>query len=121
MFSKYRKPGGKPDTAGAAPEAAPKAKVDAPAPPPESSAGGGEAPIAARKPQELSAVPKADLSGGDDKEAKRRQRLDEIKTEMHHRLLDNLNLSALETPRKASCAPRSPRSRASSWPNWAWS
>jgi len=31
-----------------------------------------------------------------DKEAKRRARLDEIKTEMHSRLLDNLNLSALE-------------------------
>ncbi|QBY01190.1 CpaF family protein [Rhodophyticola sp. CCM32] len=31
-----------------------------------------------------------------DKEKKRRLRLDEIKTEMHHRLLENLNLSALE-------------------------
>ena len=30
------------------------------------------------------------------KDDKRRHRLDEIKTEMHHRLLDNLNLSALE-------------------------
>ena len=31
-----------------------------------------------------------------DKELKRRQRLEELKTEMHHRLLDNLNLAALE-------------------------
>lgn len=36
-----------------------------------------------------------------DKEQKRRLRLDELKTEMHHRLLDNLNLSALETAKEA--------------------
>jgi pilus assembly protein CpaF len=36
-----------------------------------------------------------------DKDIKRRQRLDEIKTEMHSRLLDNLNLAALETAREA--------------------
>jgi pilus assembly protein CpaF len=40
-------------------------------------------------------------AGGDEKEAKRRQRLDELKTDMHHRLLDNLNLSALETAKES--------------------
>ncbi|WP_298257644.1 CpaF family protein [uncultured Litoreibacter sp.] len=31
-----------------------------------------------------------------DKELKRRQRLEEVRSELHHRLLDNLNLAALE-------------------------
>ncbi|MCU4655187.1 CpaF family protein [Roseibacterium sp. SDUM158016] len=93
MFSKYRKPGSKPDAAEAA--NAEKAEARSPRPAPEASSS-QDPPAAARKPQQLAAVPKADLSGGDVKDAKRRQRLDELKTEMHHRLLDNLNLSALE-------------------------
>jgi len=36
-----------------------------------------------------------------DKEAKRRARLEELKAEMHHRLLDNLNLAALETAKES--------------------
>ncbi|KIT16532.1 CpaF family protein [Jannaschia aquimarina] len=32
-----------------------------------------------------------------DKDMKRRERIEELKTEMHHRLLDNLNLAALDT------------------------
>jgi pilus assembly protein CpaF len=88
MFSKYRKPDGKPE----APAPEPKQEAKAP----ETSSASGEPPRAERKPQELAAVPKAQIGGGDEKEAKRRQRLDELKTEMHHRLLDNLNLSALE-------------------------
>ncbi|MDG4648242.1 CpaF family protein [Roseibacterium sp. SDUM158017] len=93
MFSKYRKPGSKPDPADTA-------SPEAPARPPEAAveaSGPEHAPKVARKPQTLAAVPKADLSGAsDEKDAKRRHRLDELKTEMHHRLLDNLNLSALE-------------------------
>jgi MinD-like ATPase involved in chromosome partitioning or flagellar assembly len=58
----------------------------------------------------------------DDKEAKRRQRLDELKTEMHHRLLDNLNLSALENRQgKRASRRESTPSPANSWPTWAWS
>jgi len=55
-----------------------------------------------RKPGPVAAPPAspAQLAEGD-KDIKRRQRLDEIKTEMHSRLLDNLNLSALETAREA--------------------
>jgi pilus assembly protein CpaF len=97
MFSKYRKPDAKPDNTAAAPK--PEPKTTAPADTPEAS---GEPPKATRKAQELAAVPKAQLSGGgDEKEAKRRQRLDELKTDMHHRLLDNLNLSALETAKES--------------------
>ncbi len=33
-------------------------------------------------------------------QTKHRERLDELKTEMHHRLLENLNLSALETAKE---------------------
>ena len=86
MFSKYQKPSkpkpvGAPEPVGAA--AAPAAKsADAPA------------PVAARKPEKGATAPAGVAS--DSKEAKRRHRLDEIKTEMHHRLLENLNLSALE-------------------------
>ena len=47
----------------------------------------------APKAQHIKATPKVDA---DEKSLKRRQRLEEIKTEMHHRILDNLNLSALE-------------------------
>jgi len=36
-----------------------------------------------------------------DKEDKRRARLDDLKSEMHHRLLDNLNLAALETAKES--------------------
>jgi pilus assembly protein CpaF len=100
MFSKYRKPDAKPEATAPAPDAVKKP----PAPDPEdTSAASGEPPKAARKSQELSAVPKAKIGGavGDEKEAKRRQRLDELKTEMHHRLLDNLNLSALETAKES--------------------
>jgi pilus assembly protein CpaF len=101
MFSKYRKPGAKGDAP--APAAAAAAKAPAPEPPADETPGPAEAPKVARKPQALAAIPKADLTGGgsDEKDAKRRQRLDELKTEMHHRLLDNLNLSALESAKES--------------------
>ncbi len=47
------------------------------------------------------AAPVAAEAGAEDKDRKRRIRLDEVKTEMHHRLLDNLNLSALETAKES--------------------
>ncbi len=50
-----------------------------------------------RKPGPVVEAPRTPAQVADgDKDVKRRQRLDEIKTEMHSRLLDNLNLSALE-------------------------
>jgi pilus assembly protein CpaF len=97
MFSKYKKTDAKLDAS--APEAEARRKRP---PAPEPTSAPGEAPKAMRKAQELAAVPKADLNGAnDEKDAKRRQRLDELKTEMHHRLLDNLNLSALETAKES--------------------
>ncbi|WP_438501647.1 CpaF family protein [Jannaschia donghaensis] len=40
--------------------------------------------------------PKAATPAPPDKDLKRRERIEELKTEMHHRLLDNLNLAAIE-------------------------
>ncbi|MHA7888303.1 CpaF family protein [Roseicyclus sp.] len=55
-----------------------------------------------RKPAVVTEVPRpaAQVADGD-KDLKRRQRLDEIKTEMHSRLLDNLNLAALESAKES--------------------
>ncbi|UWQ17533.1 CpaF family protein [Jannaschia sp. M317] len=56
------------------------------------------------KPLEVPVQVKAKMKPSDtpatpapaDKDMKRRERIEELKTEMHHRLLDNLNLSAVE-------------------------
>ncbi len=88
MFSKFKKPSG-----------------TGPGKPPEltaidggSGAGAGAAPerkplpVTTKKPAQPAPV---------DKEKKRKERLGEIKLELHKRLLDNLNLSALETATEA--------------------
>ncbi|MEE4119869.1 MAG: ATPase, T2SS/T4P/T4SS family, partial [Paracoccaceae bacterium] len=81
MFSRYKKPAqATPVTASQAP-AAPQA---APSPPPDASA-----PQPAAKPPARPAP--------SDKERKRKERLAELKIELHSQLLDNLNLAALET------------------------
>ena len=97
MFSKYKKPG--------------QDKSDAAATPPAQKAGGqpdlteirggqADAPkatqqaVAKRKnPSQLRPAQVAPV----DKEKKRKERLGEIKLELHKRLLDNLNLAALDT------------------------
>lgn len=104
MFSKYKK------TGSGAPVAplADVAKATS-APPPEAEAAQEAAVVAkaaaaqkvARKPGPAPVVATAEEMSGEDKDRKRRLRLDEIKTEMHSRLLDNLNLSALEGAREA--------------------
>ncbi|MEL7095597.1 MAG: CpaF family protein [Pseudomonadota bacterium] len=90
MFSKYKKPdGSKPTTGGSAPKVqeVPTATV-------------GEAESAAsslRKP-----VPtKPAAAGTVDKERKRKERLAEIKIDLHRSLLDNLNLGALDQASEA--------------------
>jgi pilus assembly protein CpaF len=84
MFAKYKKSGKPGDS-----DAAPVAAVAAPS--------GQDANSVRRKPATSSEAPKTAAQVADgDKDVKRRLRLDEIKTEMHSRLLDNLNLSALE-------------------------
>ncbi|MEC9198907.1 MAG: CpaF family protein [Pseudomonadota bacterium] len=77
MFSKYKK-------SSAAPKAAAPAATAAPvAPTPAASL---------RKPLPI----KAAQAAASDKEKKRKERLAEIKLQLHRELLDNLNLSALE-------------------------
>ena len=86
MFSRYKKPGAKPaamqqPAAPATPAIEqPPAQERKPAPPPQP------------KP-EAKVAPHADLSP---KELKRRERLAEIRVELHKHLLDTLNLAALE-------------------------
>lgn len=88
MFSRYKKADAAPpkaaNTAAPAPEAKPAVAEQKPA-------------LAMRKP--------AAKSPGEvvaqDKELKRRQRLEEVRSALHHRLLDNLNLGALENAPEA--------------------
>ncbi len=89
MFSRYKKPNQPPKLAvapGAAP--APAAVADAPAP------DASRAQTARRAPPPAAAVPAQPVAG--DKERKRKERMGELKVELHKRLLENLNLSALE-------------------------
>ena len=79
MFAKFKKPdGARPVSPAAAPaQAAPK-------------------PAAAAAGLMRAMAPKAAEAAPEDKDKKRKQRLAEIKLELHKALLDNLNLAALE-------------------------
>ncbi|NNF24724.1 MAG: CpaF family protein [Rhodobacteraceae bacterium] len=91
MFSKYKKPGGD------KPSGTPALK----------SIDGGAAPVETasidnavkRKPSQ--SAKSSAQAGPVDKERKRKERLSEIKLELHKRLLENLNLGALETAAEA--------------------
>ena len=100
MFSRYKKPGSA--TAGNAPKLH---AVDATAPAAKPAAGGSAAsgaPVQALKPAvQRRANASAAQVATPDKERKRRDRLSEIKVELHKQLLDNLNLGALETAAEA--------------------
>ena len=90
MFSRYKKTDAGQATpvkaaSGAAPKVAPAAAPDISAAPTK--------PASLRRPGPAA---KADL-GPQDKERKRKDRLSEIKLDMHRALLDNLNLGALDT------------------------
>ncbi|WP_319824565.1 CpaF family protein [Thalassovita sp.] len=83
MFSRYKKPGaGQPDLKSVK-------QSDAPMTVPAAEA----KPVMIRKPMPKVA---AEATAGD-KERKRKERMSEIKLELHRALLDNLNLAALET------------------------
>ncbi|SLN50715.1 CpaF family protein [Roseisalinus antarcticus] len=95
MFSKYKKAGpAKPADVPASPQAAntvttPRTGGEAAAP--------QAAPASAERASMLKQVPRRDAKPAPaDKEKKRKERLGEIKLEVHKALLDNLNLSALE-------------------------
>ena len=81
MFSRFKKPD-------AAAPAAPAAKSAAPVPAEESR------PVVARRTGPAAANPAQAVAA--DKEKKRKERMGELKVELHKRLLDNLNLGALE-------------------------
>lgn len=85
MFSRYKKPGG-PAPTGKTAAPAPVEKSSAPAPSPV------DTPKVLRRPS--AAAPAT--AAPQDKEKKRKERLGEIKVELHKRLLENLNLAALE-------------------------
>ena len=80
MFSRYKKTSDAPKAANVT-EAA--AKAPAPATKPAPSMRKADAPAASG-------------SADDEKALKRRQKLEQVRSALHHRLLDNLNLAALE-------------------------
>jgi pilus assembly protein CpaF len=87
VFSRYKKPGDlKAVPADAPPNAQARAQASVATPAVEAPK-----PTASRKPMPTAAVPV-----GADKERKRKERLGDLKVELHKRLLDNLNLSALD-------------------------
>lgn len=88
MFSRYKKPGetGKPTKSGNKPNLKPVDDT------PKAASVDAAASVSLRRPSQASAAQVAPQ----DKELKRRERLSEIKIELHKSLLDNLNLSALE-------------------------
>lgn len=85
MFSRYKKP----QIEGAKP-------IGAPQPAKAASQATAAATPAASAPAAAPPNPKAAPPAPADKDRKRRERIEELKTEMHHRLLDNLNLAAIE-------------------------
>ena len=89
MFARYRKP-----------DAAPVSKANAVPPLPEKAAVPSEpkAAAAAMRPQKAKAPARAEST---DKEVQRKRKLDQVKSELHKRLLENLNLAALETASEA--------------------
>jgi len=87
LFSRYKKTGGGTSAQGGAPklQAVEGGKPAAPAPAPKT---------VTRKPDPHATAARVAPA---DKERKRKERLGEIKLELHKELLDNLNLGALET------------------------
>ena len=101
MFSRFKKPesgtaqGAPRPLAQAMPAISPAAPAAGPSPAgqrPASHAPRPLAVVAARSPAEVAAA---------DKDKKRRERMQELKVELHKRLLDNLNLAALEKASEA--------------------
>ncbi len=83
MFSRFKKPDQPESRASAAPAAAKPASV-------------ANAAVATRRHMPGTPAAQPAQAGAADKEKKRRERMGEIKVELHKRLLDNLNLGALE-------------------------
>lgn len=97
MFSRYKKAPGTTGPSAAPPvgvSAKPAPRAPANSPEPRSASAARPAPSAAiRPPAEAMAA---------EKEKKRKERLMELKVELHKKLLENLNLAALETATEAN-------------------
>ncbi|MBO9474394.1 CpaF family protein [Shimia sp. R10_1] len=92
MFSRYKK-------ADAKPSAAVAQKAAAPQQPTTKTESQASAPAAAVDAKKVMRRPMAQAAGevvAGDKERRRKERLGEIKLELHRELLDNLNLAALD-------------------------
>ncbi|MDA5557095.1 CpaF family protein [Shimia sp. MMG029] len=92
MFSRYKK-------ADAKPSAAVAQKAAAPQQPTTKTESQASAPTAAVDAKKVMRRPMAQAAGevaAGDKERRRKERLGEIKLELHRELLDNLNLAALD-------------------------
>jgi len=91
MFSRFKKPdapGQKPAATASAPPVRPLAEAAQAAQAARASGGIGRKPVAGG--------PVSPQAAAADKDKKRKERMGEVKVELHKRLLDNLNLSALE-------------------------
>jgi pilus assembly protein CpaF len=92
MFSRFKKN----ETSDARPATAPVGAANAKAPAPAT-------PVRATTPAPAAQAPRAPADAvAADKEKKRKDRLMELKVELHKRLLDNLNLAALEKASEVS-------------------
>ena len=89
MFSRYKKP----EAAAPAPVSAPRETEAAKTP--VANIDAMESPAAATMRRPAPTAPAQSVST--DKEKKRKDRMSEIKLELHRELLNNLNLAALET------------------------
>lgn len=92
MFSRYKKPNSQPAQTAPVSRAAPETQVVRVTPSADPVAAPAPAPsFKARAASPIAATPAAN-----DKGQRRKQRILEVKSELHTRLLDNLNLAALE-------------------------
>ena len=95
MFSRFKKPDAQAKPAAAAVgSGAPTTRVGAPASP--------EPPKATLAPRPALTPANPAEAAAADKERKRKERISELKVELHKRLLDSLNLAALETASETS-------------------
>ena len=90
MFSRYKK------SAAPQPAASTTTPVKSLHEAPAAPASAGPRSLVSRRPGQAGAAQPSAQAIAADKEKKRKERMSELKVELHKRLLDNLNLSALE-------------------------
>jgi pilus assembly protein CpaF len=97
MFNRFKKPGGESPRPAMSATAPVKSSVDVskPSAAPAQAQVAGKPGFAMRRPGLGNAAPSTAVVAAD-KEKKRKEKLMELKVELHKRLLDNLNLAALE-------------------------